>query len=316
MRFIHIRDLYLLFTILLIKTVSWSSSPKIREFAARSMASIAYHISREKRRLSLKNISEVFGKGLSDKQKHELVRANFYEFWSEIFSLPASGKDSSEFKTSEIRGLEYLQNALKRGRGAILWESNSFGRRNLSKQILHKNGFLIYQVHAEYHMGGFAGANSTITWVTRNLVKPYFEKYQKKFVADIIYIPRSDSLVFTRQLMNLLKQNEIICITGDGILGKKLLPIKFLGHTRLFSTGMVSLARLSGASILPIFCIENGDGNVCLIIEPPIKTEGNAGREEELESSVAEYAGLLESYIRRYPEKYRSWHHLESGDKS
>jgi lauroyl/myristoyl acyltransferase len=79
---------------------------------------------------------------------------------------------------------------------------------------------------------------------------------------------------------------------------------------------MVSLARLSGAPILPIFCIQNGKGNTCLVIEPPIKTEGTEDRDQGLKNSVAQYAGLLESYIRKYPEKYRSWHHLESGGKN
>ena len=78
----------------------------------------------------------------------------------------------------------------------------------------------------------------------------------------------------------------------------------------LFSTGMVSLAKISGASILPIICISEGYGEKRLIIEHPISIDKNADRERGLEDSVYQYVTLLESYIRRYPEQYKNWHLL------
>ncbi len=74
---------------------------------------------------------------------------------------------------------------------------------------------------------------------------------------------------------------------------------------------MVSLARLSGAPLLPIFCVQEGDSAGILIIEGPVHIEKDAGREQGLEKSLREYAGLLEGYIRRYPELYRNWHLLD-----
>ena len=127
------------------------------------------------------------------------------------------------------------------------------------------------------------------------------ERCEKPFLAEIIYLPSSDSLVFTRILLDRLKQNAILCIPGDGRSGKKLLPMRFLGRTRLFSTGMVSLAKISGAAILPIFCIQEKNGKTNLIIEPPILIETVVGREQVLEKGVLQYVSLLESYIRKYP---------------
>jgi lauroyl/myristoyl acyltransferase len=313
MRFIEARDLYLLSVMVLIKGVSWFSSPGIKRLVKNIITSVAYRFSRRKRRISEKNISTVFSDNLSENRKKEIVKGNFYEFWNEVFSLSASSVERQSLKGAEIRGLNHLHTALKKGNGVILWESNSFGVRSLAKQILYENGFSLYQVHARFHIGGFANITTPETWVRYHVIRPLFEKLEKEFVKEIIRLPNSSSLAFTRQLMDILEQNKILCITGDGRLGQKLIPLKFLAHTQLFSTGMVSLARLSGASILPIFCIENREGIACLIIEPPIKTEGKEGREQELKNSVAEYAGLLESYIRKYPEKYHSWHYFESG---
>ena len=316
MRFIEVRDLYFLSVIVLIQGVSWFSSPRIKQFVKNSLTYLAYLFSGRKRCLSEKNISTFFGENLSESRKREIVEGNFYEFWNEVFSLSASGAEKQSLKGTEIRGLHHLHTALKKGNGVILWESNSFGGRSLAKRILYENGFSLYQVHARLHIGGFANVIPPETWVRCHIIRPFFEKLEKEFIAEIIYLPNTSSLAFTRQLMGILKQNKIICIAGDGRLGQKLIPLQFLGHTKLFSTGTVSLARLSGAPILPIFCIQNKNGDACLILEPPIKTEGNEGREQELENSIAEYASLLESYVKGCPEKYRSWHYFESGAKN
>jgi len=105
-----------------------------------------------------------------------------------------------------------------------------------------------------------------------------------------------------------LRQNAIICITGDGKIGQKLIPLKFLGQTEFFSTGMISLSKISGAPILPMFCTVEKNDKTDLVIEHPIKVEENGDREHGVEISVAKYAALLEAYIRQYPEQYRNWH--------
>ena len=310
-KFIQIKDLYLLAVIMLIKVVSLFSSPRPKDFFATLMAHAAYHISRGKRRLAEKNVSDVFGHNLSEHRRREVVKGNFYEFWKEVFSLSVNNVDKAAFRGAEIRGLEHLQAALSKGNGVILWESSSFGRRNLAKQILHENGVSIDQVHTEHHIGGFSGGRNSPTWVRRHIIKSLFEKYEKEFVREIIYLPDSDSLVFTRLLMDRLKQNGIVCITADVAYGQKVIPLKFLGHTKLFATGMVSLASISDAPILPMFCMRWSSGCPNLIIECPINIERNADRESRLEKSIAEYVGLLESYARKYPENYRAWHSLD-----
>jgi lauroyl/myristoyl acyltransferase len=256
-----------------------------------------------------KNLSEAFDGKLSKHQRREILQGAFYEFWRETFSRRPTRQERAVLKRTEIQGLEHLQRALRNGRGVILWESNALGRRTLSKQILHENGFLIHQVYAEIHLKGFLTTDPDRhhSWVRNHMIKPEMERCEKPFLAEIIYLPRSDSLAFTRILLDRLKQNAILCIPGDGRSGRKLLPIRFLGRTKLFSAGMVSLAKISGASILPLFCIQEKNGKINLVIEPPILIETEVGREQVLEKGVIQYASLLESYIRKYPEQYRNW---------
>lgn len=83
---------------------------------------------------------------------------------------------------------------------------------------------------------------------------------------------------------------------------------KFLGQTDFFSTGMVSMSKLSGAPILPLFCIKEESGKTTLIIKRPINMESVTDRKSGLESCVSIYANILETYIKLYPEQYRNWH--------
>ena len=310
MKLITVKDTYFLAVITLMKLVRWSSSARLKELVLKYLAFAAYGWKRDKRQLIESNLAKVFGRTLSERERREIVKGVFYEFWRDVFSLLPTRTERASLKRIELRGVEHLHRALKVGKGLIVWESRFFGRRALAKQILHENGFSIHQVHAENHIGGFDHDGASASWVRYYIIKRFFDKGQKPFVAEVIYLPSSDSLAFTRIILSRLKHNATVCIAGDGRRGQKRIPVKFLGRTELFSTGMVSLAKISGASVLPMFCIQERDGQIRLIIERPIQIETGMERERGLENSLTQYVSVLEAYIRRYPEQYRNWHSL------
>jgi hypothetical protein len=210
---------------------------------------------------------------------------------------------------AELKGVEHLQNALERKNGVILWESICFGRRFTAKQILHKQGFAVCQVHNEDHMEAMLGGIRPPTWVSQSVIKRFVEDCEQKYLRGIIYLPSSDSLVFTRDLLKRLKKNAIVCIAGDGKRGQKLVPVTFAGRKDCFASGMVSLARISGAPILPMFCIySDSDEKAQVIIEAPLSIESGFDRNRILQDSINRYIKLLESYMVLYPHHYRNWH--------
>lgn len=316
MKYVEIWDLYSLFVIALIKTANRFSAFFPKDLTVKSIAFAAYHFSKKKRRTIEKNLSEVFDGKLSKPRRREITKGAFHEFWRETFSKCLTRQERIALKSSEIQGLEHLKRALRNGRGAILWESNAFGRRTLSKQILLENGFRVHQVYGEVHLQGFLTADPDRhhSWVRDHVIKKGMERWENSFLAEIIYLPRSDSLVFTRILLDRLKHNKVLCIPGDGRSGKKLLPLGFLGRTRRFPTGVVSLSKISGASILPMFCIQKEGDKTSLMIEPPIRIETEGGKEEGLKRALVQYVSLLESYIRKYPEQYRNWSFWEGSE--
>jgi lauroyl/myristoyl acyltransferase len=309
MHFMAVKDLYPLCVVGLLKVLRWRILTPTRNMTVRCVALAAYFISGDKKQLSEEHLRQAFGHRLSRREIKSIVRRSYYEYWCDIFCLLRSKKEMAALERAELKGVEHLQNALERKNGVILWESICFGRRFTGKQILHEKGFAVCQVHNEDHMEAMLGGIRPPTWVSQNVIKRFVEDCEQKFLRGIIYLPSSDSLVFTRNLLKRLKKNAIVCIAGDGKRGRKMVPVTFAGRNDCFASGMVSLAKISGAPILPMFCIySDSDEKAKVIIEAPLSMELGCDRNRILQDSINRYIRLLENYIVLYPHHYRNWH--------
>jgi lauroyl/myristoyl acyltransferase len=305
--FITTIDFYLFSVAALIRLANWPSSVKVKLYLVNSLSFLAYHLSKSKRRLSEKNLSDTFGGRLSQDQLRTIVKLSFYRFWLEAFSMPLPSVWHNSGMRVQIRGLEHLQQALHNRKGAILWESNSFGRKFLAKQILHQNGFSICQIYGENHAGGFPSP-CPASWVRRCMIKRFFDNCEKQYVAEILNLPLWEPLPVVRILFGRLKQNGILCVAGDGTLGWNSVQKEFLGRSRAFFTGMVSLSRSTGAPILPLFCVQEDPDTIAVIIEPSISTDRDIDRESVSDICIERYVRQLECYVKKHPDQYSNWH--------
>jgi len=290
-------DLYHLSAVTLLLAARWLPSEAARESVARTLGGVAYTTRPRKRRL----VEDAVARALADRPwPPRVVRESFDDFWREMlaWTAPPDGP-------GRIEGRDHLDRALADGRGAILWESSGFGRRLRAKQILHAAGYAVHQIHGETHVGGFFSGSEVPTRL-RELLKRFFDDLERRFVAEIIYlpVPSAESLAFTRGLLERLGRNRILCVSAEGRSGQRTVPLRFLGQTIPFSSGMVSLAKVSGAPLLPIFCAASEP----LVIEAPIRVDPAAERDDALRQALGRYTALLEAWVRRQPELYRSWH--------
>ena len=308
MKLLALRDLYHLLVIVLVQITAWLPATKVRPWLVASIASVAHRVQVRKRHLAEANLATAIDSDLDESERERIVRQSFQATWEEVFSLLPSATEWEALQGSiQVDGLEHLRGALSDGRGAILWESH-FGKRSLAKRALHQMGFRLCQVHHERHLGGLFPGHGPMTWLRFYAVKRFFERWEKQFLKDTIYLPRSGSLAFTRTLLRRLQENVVLCSAADGHYGQRPVLMQFLGQVEPFQTGMLSLAKLSGSPVLPMFCFRHSDGAMRLVIEGPIQTEADSDRERGLREALARYVHLLESYIREYPEQYRNWH--------
>ena len=301
MQVLGFKDLHDLFILVLSRFSSWFLSARAEERVARFVGGLVYVILRSQRRRVADGLAVGLGRELGPDQIRRLTRKVFQNISVENFSLAALGR-KGRLRGVTIDGLEYLREALDRGKGVILWE-NRFGRRLMAKAALVEKGFLICQVHDDTHGG-------SSTWMGQKLLCRLHRREERKIFSEVIIIP-DDSFAYLRLLVNRLRQNSIVCITAMGPQGHKFVRTEFLGVRYQFATGVVTLARMTGASIVPIFCVTEADDHR-VILSKPISLEEDRNGDEAVMQGVSKYAALLESYIRRHPDHWHYWHKLAS----
>ena len=300
------KDLYFPVVIVLLR-VSRRFPVRLRHAIVWVITLAASRVSFHKRRLALEGLDRAFGGQLAPAQKEKLATGVFDHFWRESFWLAPSNAEMKLIAKIPLRGEEHLRSALSLGKGVILLENNQFGSRNLARRVLHARGYAIHQVHAFDHAGsGFDVGSDRSGWASVRL-REFCTACEMEFLAEIIRLSKSGSLAFTRELVDRLKRNCIVCIAGGGQLSQRLISLPFFGIEQTFSTGIVSLARTTGAPMLPLFCIDKGATDIEVIIEPPIDVDSAPTREASVIEGVRRSVLLLEQYCRKYPEQFFGW---------
>jgi lauroyl/myristoyl acyltransferase len=299
-------DLYLLAVLSLFRAVEASGSPQLRERTARQVGDLAYRVSYDKREQTRRNLQTYLGARVTRAQLNQLVRATFISSWTNAFWICRMAAGPEE-RAASVSGLEHLQSAVERGRGAILLENSFFGQRSAAKRVLAVHGWRGHQTHAQSHLGSFHAAGETD--LRTRLIRPAFERREREFVESIIYLPDDSSLAFTRHLARLLGENGLIYISGDGSYGRKHIVYPFHGHLRRFATGVFNLAILTGAVLLPIFCHYDAQGGLECCVEHPLELANHA---RAAEGAAAQFATQLAKYVSAHPEQYQNWPGVDS----
>ena len=189
----------------------------------------------------------------------------------------------------EIRGLEHLDESLKKGKGVILVHGH-FGPVHLPLVSLARLGYKMKQIGLPSDEG--------LSWVGRNVAYRLRLKYEAKIPAEII---KADT--FLRSAFRWLNDNGVIMITGDGTGTDKWYgryeTFAFFGYNLMFPLGPSILSEKTGASLIPIFIIPGKDRLFKIIIEQPITSQRPAP--EKPFDLTEKFVKRLENYIAYYP---------------
>ena len=283
-------------------------SPEGQGQVAVLLSRASWIVQRRKRDQAVANLSIAFGAEATPEWRRKIITESLSTFWWETLDLFDTPRQAAKVDRMTCTGLLHLRTALSHGKGVVLYGS-SLGRRTVAQRYLTREGFALHHVHTEFHVSGLYTGPQSATRFTKNWLKPRYESLERRFVPQILYLPTTGSFAFARTLAGLLERNTIVWSRGDAFWGQKMILMPFLGQHFPFPTGMLSLARMTGAPILPAFCYRLPDGGLCLTIEAPLPLAAS-DREAALHDGLAYYVALVESYTRRYPGQYRDWHYV------
>jgi KDO2-lipid IV(A) lauroyltransferase len=184
----------------------------------------------------------------------------------------------------KAEGLENLDAALKGGRGAILLLAH-FGSFLLPLPFLGHLGYRVNQVAGRQVHASFLGE---VLWRWR-------KHEADKLPVNFIQVGR-----FLRPVYDALKRGEAVAIAFDGRDGANWEAVDFFERKALFSNGPFTLARRTGAAIVPTFMVRTEDDAHRLVLGPPFAlSEG--GSPEALHRDTERFAGIFARYVAEFP---------------
>ena len=211
--------------------------------------------------------------------------------------LVASGKVAKYFP---IEGLDILDRALARGKGAIILGShvNSLGLL-LAAAELRRRG---YEVRVPVPEERDAWAPT-----------PFRRFVNRRFGA-----PRSTSEAIgsfyaqfnLRPLVKLLNSGTVLVMIGDGWHSAGFVDVEFLGRRLPFTNGPLSVAWAAGAPVVPTFSVGTPD-HLRFVMEEAYLLDRTRPSRDEIAQKVEQFIGRVE---QRMLADIPSWQHWFEDD--
>lgn len=226
----------------------------------------------------------------------------------------------------DVRGLDHLEAALERGKGAILFSGHVWG----CYTFLAALGYLGYRPNFVR-----LGLESVLPPLQRWFYARRFTILERKFGCRSLCMrpdrrrvagaherattgegvaPSAQTAVqagpsVRDQVTSALERNEVVVILIDLSYTRNSVEARFFGESVPFPLGPAELARSTGAPLLDFF-VYRTDTWVPQIgeIGSPFDASG------DLAATVQHCATRLEEWIRRYPADWAPWHILATGE--
>jgi Kdo2-lipid IVA lauroyltransferase/acyltransferase len=127
------------------------------------------------------------------------------------------------------------------------------------------------------------------------------QQFREKF--RIVYTTRSPFA--TLELASVLRRGELVGMQMDRVAGGPHIHVDFCGAPAPFPIGPATLARATGAPLLPTFIIADADRTHCTFhVEAPIEVPRTRDRDADVRAATEKVVAVYERYVRRYPEQW------------
>jgi KDO2-lipid IV(A) lauroyltransferase len=256
---------------------------------------IAYFILGRMRRAAMSTLSIAFGKEKSQAELKKICRDCFYQAGRGIIEVgaytanPALMKEKFSF---EGDSRENLDAALKEGKG-VIGISAHFGNFPLMLLYLAQMGY---------------PTNAIIRPSRDEVVEKDFQAARSRLGLKTVHSYPRETCVL--QSLKALRAQELLVVLLDQNTGSKSgVYVDFFGQKAGTATGPIIFAMRTGAAIVPIFTLRDGDSDRHkLVIEKHFYLEEKATDEETIQYNVQKLTNIIEGYIRKYPAEW-GWMH-------
>jgi len=271
-------------------------------WTARSLAWLAFHLAARQRRAGMRNLQMAFP-SITDEERKRVLKGTFdnlARLLVEFTHFPELNETNiSRFVIHD--GLENYLEALRRGRGVIFMTAH-FGAWELSSFA-----------HAVY---GYP-----LKFLVRPIDNPRVEELISSYrtASGNQPIQRRSA---TRDVLKALRRNEAVGILFDqNTTRSEGVFAEFFGIPAATTPSIALFALRTGAAVVPGFLIWDAElQKHRLRLDPPVELISTGDLERDVLENTRRFNGILESYIRRYPDQWlwihRRWKTRPEGEAS
>ena len=242
-----------------------------------------FALARKHRRLALSNLNLAYGDEKSLAEKKRIAVKSFMNMglnmmdFCRVPSLLRNGLPDS----IQIEGFGYLEEALSRGKGAILLTAH-LGSWELLAAV-----------------GAVLGVPlAAIVASTRDpLIDRFLTSMRESYGYETLPKRRAGFGVMSR-----LKRNVAVGILADESPRRDGVLVEFFGQKAGATKGPAAFALRSGSPVVPAFLVRQANPNEHkLILEKPLELVRTGDVEADVARNTELFQAVIERYVRQYP---------------
>jgi len=252
------------------------------------VADVVFVVWRSGRHDTMTNLRHVLGPDAPAEQVQATARQamrNYFRMLAEFLSLRKLTRAEVLARVREVRGMEYVEQALARNQGVILVGVHH-GSWDIAAVVATSYGWPITAVADTYR---YPPLNE---WVFAP---------REAWGIRVIPVREPRSL---RQVFKVLKRNEVLALVIDRPMNGEGIPVRFFDADLSFPQGAAAIALRTGATIIPGYFARQPDDTFVAELLPPVDYAPCGDRQQDVQSLTQAIVTRLEEVIRRHPEQW------------
>ena len=259
--------------------------PRLAYWLCSVIGGVIFMLNQQVRDAVLDNLGHVLP-AASRRYRRKVARKvirNAVKNYYDVVRLPRMSVEDLE-RTIDARGMENLDNALKKGKGVIVVGAH-LGNFSVVAQLGTARGYKISIVAED--------------------VKPprlydYVNKLRGHFGLKIIKLHSTQ----VRTIYHLLRNNEILALAVDRDVPGDGIPTMFFDALAPIPPGAVALAMRTGATLITGRVERMPDNSSRMILDTPVEIVSTGDRDLDLKVNMRRVMQRLEEYILHNPTQW------------
>ena len=204
----------------------------------------------------------------------------------------------------EIVGAEHVRAALAKGRGILFWAGNFSFNDLVTKMMWHQLGLSVSHFSRPIH--GFSTTKFGVRYL--NAVR---RRIEDRYLGERLMVEIEETRGAMERMRDRLADNGAVSFTV-GNRGHRTATASFLGGRITLATGPLVLARVVGATVLPVYTLRLAPRWFEITIGPPLGVPQGAAGKPDYDAAVQAYADRLAPFVLRDPGQWRGWRYTRT----